>query len=61
MNGLAAQALYIYGTRSVKELMGKNTDEMCLKMSERKEAPADSCTLLTNALRLAVKHAIQRS
>lgn len=57
MNELAAQALYIYGIQSVEELIGKNADEMYLDMSKRHDIPADTCSLLINALRITVKYA----
>ena len=60
MNELTAQALYIYGIRSVDELIGKNADEMYIEMSKRREIPADTCFLLMNGLRTAVKFADTR-
>ncbi len=57
MNELAATALYIYGIRSVEELIGKNADEIYLEMSKRHDIPADTCTLMINALRVAVRYA----
>lgn len=57
INELAAQALYIYGIQSVEELIGKNADEMYLEMSKRHDIPADTCSLLINALRISVKYA----
>jgi len=60
MNELAAQALYIYGIRSVDELIGKNADELYIEMSKSRDIPADTCTLLLNALRLTVRHAQTR-
>jgi hypothetical protein len=57
INELAAQALYIHGIQSVEELIGKNADEMYLEMSKRHDIPADTCSLLINALRISVKYA----
>ncbi len=57
MNELTAQALYIYGIHSVDELIGKNADEVYLNMSKRQDVPADTCFLLLNGLRTAVKYA----
>ena len=56
MNELTAQALYIYGIHSVDELVGKNADEVYLDMSKRHDVPADTCFLLINGLRTAVKY-----
>jgi hypothetical protein len=60
MNELTAQALYIYGIHSVDELIGKNADEVYLDMSKRHDVPADTCFLLLNGLRTAVKYADTR-
>lgn len=57
MNELTAQALYIYGINSADELIGKNADEVYLEMSKRRDVPADTCFLLLNGLRTAVKYA----
>ena len=57
MGELTAQALYIYGIQSVDELIGKNADEVYLEMSKRHDIPADTCFLLLNGLRTAVKYA----
>jgi len=56
MNELTAQALYLYGVHSVDELVGKNADEVYLEMSKRHDIPADTCFLLMNGLRTAVKY-----